>query len=100
MSRNAKAVICGEELDILNTSAVKEKGKTMKWLRKHKQVIIYGIQSILVIYTMTIGFCITYQSIWIDIGLPLKWWSIVISMALGLLSVFGTCAWIVKGEQQ
>ena len=75
-----------------------EKGKTMKWFRKHKQEIIFGVQSVIVLDTMIIGFWITYQSILHHVGVPLKWWSIVIAMTLAISSTIGTFAWIAKGN--
>ena len=71
----------------------------MKWFRKNKQEIIFGVQSILVVCPMIIGFWITYQSILHHIGVPLKWWSIVIAMTLAILSTVGTFAWVAKGDR-
>lgn len=66
----------------------------MKWLKKNKQNIIFAVQSVIVLYTMIIGFSETYRFIWIKVGLPTKWWSI--ADVLGLLSTIGMFAWITK----
>jgi hypothetical protein len=70
----------------------------MKWFRKNKQKIIWLLQSILVIYPMTIGFLFEYLWIWFKFGLPIKWWSVVLMAVLGLLSTAGTFAWIARGN--
>ena len=68
----------------------------MKWLKKHKAQIIWGVQAFIILYTMTVGFWWSYIAIWFKAGLPIEWWSVVITMVFGLLSMIGTLAWIKK----
>lgn len=68
----------------------------MKWLKKNKQNIIFTVQSSIVLYVMTYGFSETYLWIWFNAGLPIKWWSLVITLVLGVLSTIGLFAWIKK----
>ena len=68
----------------------------MKWLKKNKQNIILTVQSAIVLYTMIIGFSETYLLIWLAVGLPMEWWSLVIAGVLGVLSTIGLFAWIKK----
>lgn len=72
----------------------------MKWLRKHKQKIIWGVQSLIVCCSMTFGLGWTYLIAWFKAGLPIEWWSTGTAMVLGLLSMVGTFAWIVKTNKE
>ena len=68
----------------------------MKWLKKHKEQIVWGVQAFIVLNSMTIGFWWSYLFIWFTVGLPLEWWAFVIAMIFALLSMIGTFAWIKK----
>lgn len=61
-----------------------------------KEVIISVIQSILVAYTMVMGFWLEYTWIWWKTSLPFEWWSAAITMVLALLSFGGLLHWIRK----
>ena len=62
--------------------------------KKTKEAIINGIQFFLMIYTMTAGFWFEYLWIWCKVGLPMEWWSLLLTMVLAIASVFGLCRWI------
>lgn len=69
----------------------------MKWLRKHKEAIVDGVKFFIMIHTMLWGFWFSYMMVCNWIGLPITYWSIVIALALALLSLFGFCQWCTKG---
>ena len=69
----------------------------MKWLRKHKEAIVDGVKFYVLMHTMVFGFWWTYIWLWWLIGLPIVWWSIVITIALSFLSTFGFCQWCTRG---
>lgn len=77
-------------------SVVAEKGKIMKWIKKHKNDIADGVKFFVMMYTMVFGFWWTYMWVWYLVGLPIAWWSMAITLALGLLSLFGFCQWCTK----
>ncbi len=66
----------------------------MKWLRKHKDEIICGVQFFVMLYTMTMGFYFSYILAWFKVGLPIEWWSLLVTLVLALLSTGGLCQWI------
>ena len=72
------------------------RGMTMKWLRKHKSEIIWGVQAFIVLDTMVTGFWFIYLFALFLFGLPMEWWAMVIAMVASLLSMIGTLAWIKK----
>jgi hypothetical protein len=69
----------------------------MKWLKKHRDDIVDGVKFFIMMDTMVFGFWWNYMWVWYLLGFPLEWWSIVIAMALALLSLFGFCQWVTKG---
>lgn len=68
----------------------------MKWIKKFKKDIIWGVQFFLIGYTMVQGFWWTYILIWFKVGLPIEWYSILVTIVLALFSVFGLFQWIRK----
>ena len=68
----------------------------MKWLRKHKDEIIGGVQFFVMLYTMTMGFYFSYIFAWFKVGLPVEWWSLLVTLVLALLSTGGLCQWICE----
>lgn len=72
----------------------------MKLLKKYKYEIITCIQFFLLCEMLISGFWYTYLWIWFRIGLPIEWYSLVLTAVLGLLSVFGLSQWICKTERE
>ena len=72
----------------------------MKWLKKHKYEIISGVQFMLVLFTMTMGFWFLYLLALVNVGLPMEWW-LAITVVLALLSTGGLCQWIyMRGVEE
>lgn len=56
------------------------------------------VQFFIILYTMSVGFWFTYLFIWAALGLPLVWWSVLITVALAVLSMVGFYRWITADE--
>lgn len=54
------------------------------------------IQFFLMEFLFVQGFIYTYCSIWCAVGLPVKWWSVVIWAVIGLLSTYGFNQWVCR----
>ena len=71
-----------------------------KWFNKYKNEIVGGIQFSLIVYGLVTGFWHGWLWLWLEIGLPIEWYSVVITAILGLLSVAGLFQWICKKEKK
>ena len=68
-------------------------------MKKHKlKDFITGVAEwlkvIMMFLVMAIGFLAIYWTIWMLIGWPLEWWSIILLVCLAALSEFGYYKWI------
>ena len=71
----------------------------MKWLKEHKEDIICGIQFFITMTMVVFGFWFSYLLIWFRCGLPIEWWSILVTMVFALFSMGGLFQWIyVRGN--
>ena len=71
--------------------------KLWKWLKKHKTDIVDGAKFFILVGTMVMGFWWTYMFAWWEFGLPIEWWSVLVTLAVALLSLFGFMEWCVEG---
>ena len=71
-----------------------------KWFKKYKNEIIGGIQFFLIGHGLIFGFWFSWILLWFDIGLPIEWYSLLITAILSLLSVVVLFQWICKTEEK
>jgi uncharacterized membrane protein len=71
-----------------------------KWFKKYKYEIVCGVQFFLIGYGLITGFWHIWLWLWFNIGLPIEWYSLVITAILGLLSAAGLFQWICKTEKK
>ncbi len=72
----------------------------MKWLKKHKNEIVFAVQIALIVLMLLNGFWFTYLQVCFGIGLPIEWYSVVATLVLAALSVLGLFAWVVKTNEE
>ena len=62
--------------------------------KPRKGEITNGLQFLIMMYTMIMGFWLSYMLIWVKIGLPQEWWGFLITMVLAFMSLLGLMQWI------
>lgn len=67
---------------------------TKKWNKPTRKEARVVIQFWLLEVMTLIGFIETYQSIFLFLGFPLEWWTLVIAAICGILSTWGLIRWI------